>query len=610
MTIGGEASGRDDADGKHTAQGKGAREGNAEEGPIQAAVPCLSPSARRADSHLDGLCQSLHSLSRSHTTSLRTSVAEAQVSSVDGKGSGAGIKTNDMVAATNDMVAATANVARVRAASVALAAALAGLAAAGVAGGVAVGCAAARIGGVGEAGGAGAGAAAGGAGGTAEAVGRRGGAPFTADSLADAAALFPAAPSSAWMKRTQCCAATQERQAVRAISFSDCGRMLAYGSNTRTLKVCVLPIAPLAIASAPAGEVDAQYRTEEDGEQTKPLEELFQRPMHHAGSIYCISWSANGSMLATGSNDQRVKLIRVQQDSTGDGGSGSAVGGGGRSTIGASSKATDDFELCGEGSTDQPGHDGAVRGLCFSKLDHGEGSQLLSVEGGCGSLRVWDVMAGGRTGDSASLVSILDGHTGPVFCVQSPAGGCAGAAWQAVTGGGDKTVRVWDLRTDSCTSTIRTAAPVHAVCYHPTDPMLIATTTGLVDYACAVWDLRMSGEGGSGRGRMMPLQQLSHHEHECRSIQFSPADGKWLLTGSFDGTAAVVEWAKGNSAKEDFCSSAHAVRTYSQPNSRVLQARWHPTLQMLAYSVQGQGGDAVVQVDRGTQDMRLVDSRV
>ena len=135
-----------------------------------------------------------------------------------------------------------------------------------------------------------------------------------------------------------------------------------------------------------------------------------------------------------------------------------------------------------------------------------------------------------------------------------------------------------------------------------------------------------SSAGAGGRGRSRPLATLRHHTHECRSVQFSPC-GRWLLTGSFDGTATVAEWdhadhhhQKGRpssssssaaaararaqmkqghkgAASPAASASSSVVLTYTQPNARVLQARWHPHLEVVAYSVQGPAGDALVQLD-------------
>ena len=41
---------------------------------------------------------------------------------------------------------------------------------------------------------------------------------------------------------------------------------------------------------------------------------LFKRMRHHKGSIYCVAWSHSGNLVATGSNDKLVKLVRFDPD--------------------------------------------------------------------------------------------------------------------------------------------------------------------------------------------------------------------------------------------------------------------------------------------------------
>lgn len=43
---------------------------------------------------------------------------------------------------------------------------------------------------------------------------------------------------------------------------------------------------------------------------------VFKRTKHHKGSLYCLSWSPAGDLLATGSNDKTVKLMRFNADTS------------------------------------------------------------------------------------------------------------------------------------------------------------------------------------------------------------------------------------------------------------------------------------------------------
>lgn len=43
---------------------------------------------------------------------------------------------------------------------------------------------------------------------------------------------------------------------------------------------------------------------------------LFKRTKHHKGSIYCLAWTPDGQLMATGSNDKTVKLMRFNADTS------------------------------------------------------------------------------------------------------------------------------------------------------------------------------------------------------------------------------------------------------------------------------------------------------
>lgn len=51
-----------------------------------------------------------------------------------------------------------------------------------------------------------------------------------------------------------------------------------------------------------------------ENHQTYQATVLFKRTKHHKGSIYCMAWSPAGDLIATGSNDKIVKLMRYNDD--------------------------------------------------------------------------------------------------------------------------------------------------------------------------------------------------------------------------------------------------------------------------------------------------------
>nr|XP_053638184.1 WD repeat-containing protein 47-like [Cherax quadricarinatus] len=91
----------------------------------------------------------------------------------------------------------------------------------------------------------------------------------------------------------------EDVQAVRCAEFHPSGRFYAVGSNSKTLRICSYP---------------KLSDLREDHVTYQPTV-LFKRTKHHKGSIYCLAWSPLGDLVATGSNDKTVKLMRFNPDS-------------------------------------------------------------------------------------------------------------------------------------------------------------------------------------------------------------------------------------------------------------------------------------------------------
>ena len=51
-----------------------------------------------------------------------------------------------------------------------------------------------------------------------------------------------------------------------------------------------------------------------DDDIAQSAEVLLTKTKHHKGSIYCASWNGTGNLLATGSNDKTVHVMRVDVD--------------------------------------------------------------------------------------------------------------------------------------------------------------------------------------------------------------------------------------------------------------------------------------------------------
>ncbi|CAN0418638.1 unnamed protein product, partial [Ectocarpus sp. 8 AP-2014] len=305
---------------------------------------------------------------------------------------------------------------------------------------------------------------------------------------------------------------------VRSVGFSADGGLFAVGCNDRTLRVCKTPSEAELQASNTNG-MDSDSPVQE-----WPSTEVIRRENHHLGSIFCLGFSPDSSLLATGSNDKLVRLLKLpgttpesQQQQPG----------------------FDDRNGCDAepSSLVLRGHTGTVRDLCYPlppptfagpPAASASSERLLSVGAGDYACRVWDVRGGaaaaGGGGGIAPLV-LLRGHTDTVFsCSMLPGGNVA------VTGGADASVRLWDTRTgDSVRSLIVEGKEVLCVRPWPGDPdRLVATAHS--GGCIFLWDIR------TGRA----LTSILHHTDQTRSLDFSQ-DGSSLLTGSFDGLIGVCD---------------------------------------------------------------------
>jgi WD40 repeat protein len=87
----------------------------------------------------------------------------------------------------------------------------------------------------------------------------------------------------------------QESHPIRTVSFSPYGEAFCVGTNSKALRICKL---------APDGDA---------------IEVLHERANHHKGSVYCSSWNCESRLVATGSTDKTVKVVKVFLEDEGTG---------------------------------------------------------------------------------------------------------------------------------------------------------------------------------------------------------------------------------------------------------------------------------------------------
>ncbi|KYN13337.1 WD repeat-containing protein 47 [Trachymyrmex cornetzi] len=301
--------------------------------------------------------------------------------------------------------------------------------------------------------------------------------------------------------------ALEDVQAIRCAEFHPHGKLYAVGSNSKTLRICAYP---------------KLHDVREDHQTYQPTV-LFKRTKHHKGSIYCLAWTPDGRLIATGSNDKTVKLMRFNADT--------------------SNLEGQEVELTM--------HDGTVRDLCF--LEDTSNKSSLLISGGAGDCKIY--VTDCTTG---TPFQALSGHSGHVLTLYNWGGA------MFVSGSQDKTVRFWDLRTRSCVNMVtpatvpgsRVGSPVAALCVDPSGRLLVS---GHEDSSCVLFDIR------GGR----TVQCFKPHAADIRSIRFSPS-AYYLLTAGYDNKLVLTD------LQGDLTMPLPSV-VVAQHQDKVISGRWHPT---------------------------------
>ncbi|XP_046586077.1 WD repeat-containing protein 47 isoform X1 [Neodiprion lecontei] len=307
--------------------------------------------------------------------------------------------------------------------------------------------------------------------------------------------------------------ALEDVQAVRCAEFHPHGKLYAVGSNSKTLRICAYP----------------KLSDVREDHQTYQPTVLFKRTKHHKGSIYCLAWTPDGQLMATGSNDKTVKLMRFNAEN--------------------SNLEGQEVELTM--------HDGTVRDLCF--LEDTSNKSSLLISGGAGDCKIYVTDCATGTPFQA-----LSGHSGHVLTLYNWGGA------MFVSGSQDKTVRFWDLRTRGCVNMVTPAtvpgsrhliplqvgSPVAALCVDPSGRLLVS---GHEDSSCVLFDIR------GGR----TVQCFKPHASDIRSIRFSPS-AYYLLTGGYDNKLVLTD------LQGDLTMPLPSV-VVAQHQDKVISGRWHPT---------------------------------
>lgn len=153
---------------------------------------------------------------------------------------------------------------------------------------------------------------------------------------------------------------------------------------------------------------------------------------------------------------------------------------------------------------------------------------------------VWDKQ-------TSQLLEELKGHDAPVSCIRMLSGE------RVLTASHDGTVKMWDVRTDTCVATVgRSSSAVLCMEYDDSTGILAAAGR---DVTANIWDIRA--------GRQM--HKLPGHTKWIRSIRMV---GDTVLTGSDDWTARVWSVSRGTCDAVLACHAGPILAVEHSPSDR------------------------------------------
>ena len=284
---------------------------------------------------------------------------------------------------------------------------------------------------------------------------------------------------------------TDTFSSIQCVAVSHDGQMLAAGTTTNEVRFWRLDgLVPFLTSQQSNAQRQSSHARSNGQHQPLPTSSTTYPAVitqGHTDGIRAIAFDPHNRLLATGSEDQTIRLW--------DAGTGECL-------------------------AVLSGHTNWVRSIAFSP----DGSLLASCSEDQ-TVRLWNI-------ETRTCCQILRGHTQRVRAVAfSPRGDLL------ASGGDDHTIRLWNTQTWECSHVLREhSSDVRTLAFHPTEMML---ASGSEDKTICLWD--------TSTGTC--LTTLRGHTHRISALTFARgATGVLLASSSDDLTIRLWDFGNGVSS--------------------------------------------------------------